>query len=90
MLASCRSGIQRHPAWSKFSQLEAEARKASRTSMDLDRKWAKSQRLIRTLENVVLAANLPKVAGDDVQNQYQQLLAAERAAFGPPAVIAAE
>jgi hypothetical protein len=54
----------------------AEAR-ALDARLDADRLEAKVQRLLRTCEEVVLAANLPKVATLEVVARYEQILALE-------------
>jgi oligoendopeptidase F len=51
---------------------------------DAARKIAKLQRLLRTAENVVLAANLPNVATPDIVARYEKLRAAEEGALTPP------
>jgi hypothetical protein len=75
--------IESHPRYARLEQLRGEIEELSEDRLELDRQWAKCQRLIRTLENVALAANLPRVAPSDVQRQYRELLAAESASFGP-------
>jgi hypothetical protein len=44
---------------------------------DLERKWVKCQRFIKTAEHVALAANLPSVAAPELVERYHQLIAAE-------------
>jgi chromosome segregation ATPase len=75
--------IESHPEFKKLDKLEEEVKELSDQRLDLDRQWAKCQRLIRTLENVALAANLPHVAATDAQERYRTLLAAESGTFGP-------
>jgi hypothetical protein len=75
--------IESHPDFSKFDKLRDETKKLSEQKLDVDRQWVKCQRLIRTLENVALAANLPHVAPTDSQERYRMLVAAESGTFGP-------
>jgi hypothetical protein len=50
---------------------------------DVARQIAKLQRLLRTAENVVLAANLPNVASPDIVARYEKLRAAEEGTLTP-------
>jgi hypothetical protein len=74
--------IESHPRWAELMKLEEEILSLDDKKLVLEKQWCKSQRLIRTLENVALAANLPKIAPEETQLRYQQLLAAERAGIG--------
>jgi len=62
--------------------LRRRLNRLSQEQLKRDRKWAKCQRLIRTLENVALAANLPHVASAGRQKEYARLLGAEMATLG--------
>lgn len=75
--------IESHPDFPKLDDLRAEMKRLSHQKLDLDRQWAKCQRLIRTLENVALAVNLRHVATKEAQDRYQMLVAAESRTFGP-------
>lgn len=74
--------IEGHRDFSEFSSLEAQSKEISVKESSFDRKWVKCQRLIRTLENVALAANLELVADDQVQQRFAELCAAERQFLG--------
>ena len=50
--------------------------------MNYDRRWVKCKRLIRTLENVALAANLEVVAEPEVIERYHALRDAENQTLG--------
>jgi hypothetical protein len=71
------AAIEGHREYSDFDGADREVDAISDQRFDLERQWVKCQRLLRTLENVALAANLPKVAAGDVQARYRELLAAE-------------
>ncbi len=60
----------------KAEQLRTEAR-------ELECQWAKVQRFIRVAEDVVLAANLPKLAQPEAVAAYQRLCALEKQPFLP-------
>ncbi|MBB73550.1 MAG: hypothetical protein CMJ75_03435 [Planctomycetaceae bacterium] len=74
--------VESHASYKRFSQLRQRLNRLSREQLDGDRKWAKCQRLIRALENVALAANLPHVASAGRQREYVRLLGAEMATLG--------
>jgi len=48
----------------------------------LERKWVKCQRLIRCAESVALAANLEKVATEEIRQRFEDLIAAESGTLG--------
>ena len=74
--------VESHAGYKRFSQLRRRLNRLSQEQLKRDRKWAKCQRLIRTLENVALAANLPHVASAGRQKEYARLLGAEMATLG--------
>ena len=74
--------VESHAGYKRFSQLRRRLNRLSKDQLDRDRKWAKCQRLIRTLENVALAANLPHVASAARRKEYARLLGAEMATLG--------
>jgi hypothetical protein len=74
--------VEQHPDYSDFESESEEIGKITDERFDLERKWVKCQRLLRTLENVALAANLPKLATAEVQEAYQRLLMAEAGTLG--------
>lgn len=45
--------------------------------LDLERRWAKLRRYLHTAENVVLEANLARVAKPEIQERYRQLMTLE-------------
>ena len=74
--------IESHKRYSDYVRKYDEAKKLSKQKLDLDRRWVKTQRVLRTLENVALAANLPKLADEKTQKRYRKLLASERQTLG--------
>lgn len=70
--------IKQHPRYDELTRLDAELDRADAKSLDFEKRWCKCQRLIRTLENIALRANLPKVADSDQQSSIERLLTAER------------
>jgi hypothetical protein len=55
---------------------------ASEARLNAERMEAKLQRLLRTCEDVVLAANLPKVATPEIVARFEQLTALESGTLG--------
>jgi len=72
-----------------LTKVNDELKALEQRVLELDSQWARCQRLIRTLENVALAANLPKVADPQVQERYARLLAAEAACLPAPSASVA-
>ena len=82
--------VESQPQYSEMVTLQTEKEQLGKERLDLERRWAKCQRFQRTLEEIALAANLPKVATPELQQRFTQLLAAERstlAKLDPAALI---
>ena len=77
-----QAAIEKHPKFKHFWNLVQTIEKLDEQKLDADRRWAKSQRLLRTIENLALVANLPKVAKPEVRERYRQLIADESGVFG--------
>ncbi|MDP6446333.1 MAG: hypothetical protein QF805_21255 [Pirellulaceae bacterium] len=75
--------IESHARYKRFEELSAELQQISAKRLDFDKRWAKCQRLIRALENVALAANLPQLSDEKRVAEYEQLIASENGFFGP-------
>ena len=88
--AEVLKAIESHGEYKKISKMRSDMEKFDTQRLNHEKKWCKCQRLLRTLENVALAANLPKVASEDKQQRYAQMIAAERGGFGPLSAAAAE
>ena len=64
------SAIESHESFKQMDRTGHKIEELAEKSLDLDRRWAKCQRFIRTAEVVALGANLPKVAPREVQVGY--------------------
>jgi hypothetical protein len=80
--------IEGHPSYAAFEKARRELEDLETAQLDQDRVWAKCQRLIHTLENVALAANLEKVAVPATVKRYHKLLESEAGAMGSAPAIA--
>ena len=69
--------IEAAPQFKDFAKQEKDIDDLDHQSFDLERTWVKYQRFIRTAENVALAANLPKVAKEDIVERFKKLVEAE-------------
>ena len=76
------SAIESHESFKQMDRAGHKIEELAEKSLDLDRKWAKCQRFIRTAEVVALAANLPKVAPKEVQDRYRTIIEAEGGTIG--------
>lgn len=76
------AAIENHPKYREFESLKRSVADQSEESFDLEKRWVKCQRLLRTLDNVAYAANLSKVASQEVNDRFAQLRASESASFG--------
>lgn len=74
--------MNKHPYMKKLNSLHDELKGFSEQKLDLDKRDAKCMRLIRTLENVALEANLPLAALPHEIEQYLHLREAEQGFFG--------
>ena len=77
-----QKAIENDSDYARWDLLQRDADKLDDRELDLERRWAKCQRLIRTLETVALAANLGKVAVPEVVGRYKQLVDDEAAVVG--------
>lgn len=69
--------IESHEGYKPYEDQRSGYEKLDERSTELERKWVKAQRFLRTLEEVALAANLQKVAPPEVVKRYDELLKAE-------------
>lgn len=76
--------VEKLPEYSPFLQLHEELETLAMRKLDLERKWAKCQRLLRVIDNITLAANVRVVATPEAQARYQRLVEAEGQALGGP------
>jgi len=84
------AAIEQHADFPKYQKLSKKLKQLSTDKMNLDRRWVKCQRLIRTLENIALAENLPKYASPEVLDRYEKLLALESQTLASQAPTASE
>lgn len=70
--------VKTDSAYSRYASLGAEANLLDDKRLDLERKWAKCQRVVRLLENVALTHNLPLLADSGVVQRYAELLDLEQ------------
>ena len=75
------SKIEKHKDFKRYEELDAKIDALSQKRNNEDRRWVKTQRLLRALENVALEANLPKIVDCKVLERYNQLVAAENKTF---------
>ena len=86
-LLTCQSGkdlaerIEKHKDFKKYEDLDNKIDELAAKRNNEDRRWVKTQRMLRTLENVALEANLSKVADCKTLQRYNQLVAAENQTF---------
>jgi len=71
------AAIEGHDRYSDLAQLHDELESRATRALDLERRWAKCQRFLRFAENVALAANLSKLAAQEIQDRYHVLLDSE-------------
>lgn len=75
--------VHQHPKFDEWKQLGKERSTIQKERFELDKQWALHMRLVRTLENIALEANLRQTAGTDVTARYDALLAAESGTLRP-------
>jgi len=69
--------IQGDRIYGRFDQARSAADDLDNQDLDLERKWAKCQRLIYAIQTIALQANLPRVADASVLERYRQMIADE-------------
>jgi hypothetical protein len=69
--------IETSPQYNELQQQDDRLNAIEDELTELERKWVKCQRFIRTAENVALAENLALVASPAVRERYARLVAAE-------------
>ncbi|MEM9187059.1 MAG: hypothetical protein AAGB00_11240 [Planctomycetota bacterium] len=71
------------PGIEAFRRARERYQKASDADSAAEHRQAKAERLLRTCENIVLAANLPLVAPQAIVDRYEALLELEEATLTP-------
>ena len=74
--------IESHKHFSEFNELYQQRERMSEQRLALEKQWVKYQRWNRVVENVVRAANMPKVADAATIDRYERIVAAERGKLG--------
>jgi hypothetical protein len=69
--------VETRPGYKAFHSARAEEKESEKQALTLERAKARSERLLQTCEDVVLAANLPRVAPPEVVTSYKRLVALE-------------
>jgi len=69
--------IESDPDFKRMQELEHQVKDMDDQSSGLEKKWAKCQRFLQTLDTVALAANLEKVAPANVVRKYHEVLEEE-------------
>lgn len=73
--------IQALPDYRMLCESKEREAKQSKAVLQLEREKACCERLLETCEDAVLAANLPRVATEDIVERYEQILAMEEGAL---------
>lgn len=73
--------IESHPRYAEWDRLTDETADIEDRRLDLERRWAKCQRLIRTLESVALAHKLTTAGDPELASRYERLRASEAKPF---------
>jgi ATP-dependent protease HslVU (ClpYQ) peptidase subunit len=74
--------IESHPKYAEFDKRYQEGKHLTHDVLKLDKHWVKTQRVLRTLDNVALAANLPKLTDALTVARYHRLLESEQGTLG--------
>ena len=74
--------INKHPKGTDYKSNREQYESLSEKYHELEARWAKFQRYIRTAENVAYEVNLPKVAKPDIQKRFAELKALEHGTLG--------
>jgi predicted nuclease with TOPRIM domain len=81
--------VESHPKFGRLEELTERIGELDTQKMDSERQWVKCQRLLRALETVALAGNLPRTASPELVERFARLRAAESGFFGPQGETAA-
>ncbi|MDE0862011.1 MAG: hypothetical protein OSA93_17775 [Akkermansiaceae bacterium] len=75
-----------HEKFKELTKLFKDHKEIEGKRFELDKKWAWHQRFLRAVDNIALAANLPRLADEKVLARYQRLLDAESTSLRSPLV----
>ena len=73
-----------HEKFKELTKLFKDHKEIEGKRFELDKKWAWHQRFLRAVDNIALAANLPRLADEKVLARYQRLLDAESTSLRSP------
>ncbi len=76
------NAVKSHPDYHPYEKLDQEINQLDEKEFQVEKQWVQYQRFLRVLENVALAANLPKVADEKVVTRFAELLKAECETLG--------
>jgi hypothetical protein len=76
--------IQSLPDYKLLCESKQKEETLSKSHLQLEREKACCERLLETCEDAVLAANLPRVASEEIVSRYEQLLAIEEGTLRGP------
>jgi hypothetical protein len=74
--------IKSHPRYKRFARLHSQMQEISDRDDALEARWAKCHRLMRAIERVALAHNLPLVADEATVVRFKTLIEAENGTLG--------
>lgn len=86
--SALRSEIEQLPSYSRFYENQQTRDQTAGALEQNELREVKFQRLINTLEAIVLAQNLPQLAPPEVLQHYQRMIALEQSTLSPPAANA--
>ena len=70
--------VEAYPKFQEWEKLKKERDDVEEKELAVRKKYATHQRFVRAVENVAYAANLEKVAKEEVREGYARLLKAEQ------------
>ncbi len=79
--------VQKLPDYATWRYAAKRQKELTKVALQLERDKARTERLQRQCETLVLAANLPKVATPEIVKRYEQLLALEEEALTEPSQV---
>ena len=74
------AAVEGHPKFADWEAKKKERQGFEDKELELSKEYATYRRFVRVFENVAYAANLEKVAKEEVKD-YRRVLAAEREGF---------
>lgn len=75
--------LQANRNFTELQRLQTRIDALLESDLKLEKQWAKSERFLRAIEEIVMATNLERVARPNIVQRYRELLALERSVVGP-------